>query len=285
MSWQVLIGISVFLYSVSVLLQRVLLKNEKSEPISFSIFFQIGVAATTAILVLSVRGRISLPSISGISWSLLIMTLLYALANLCIFRSLKEIEASRFTVIFSGKTVFAVIGASVLFKEYLNITQWIGALFIILGVIVVSIKNIKLKIGKGDILAFAAAVFFGFANMNDRFLVKFFDPYSYVVVGFLLPGILLAVLNPGKISKIKNYFGKSIIYKMILLFAIYGLSAVTFFSALQIAPNSSQVFSINAFTGVLTVVFAVIFLKEKDYFSRKVLGAVLSLVGLLLVNK
>jgi len=285
MSWQILIGVSVFLYSISVLLQRILLKNEKSEPISFSIFFQFGVALITAVLVLAVKGKLALPNLSNISWSVLVMTLLYAFANISIFKSLKEIEASRFTVIFSSKTLFAVLGASLVFNENLNVTQWIGALIIILGVVVVSIKNVKLKLGRGDLLAFVAAIFFGLANTNDRFLVKFFDPYSYVVIGFLLPGFLIAILNPGKISKLRIYLNKSMIYKMILLCTIYGLSAVAFFAALQIAPNSSQVFAINAFTGVLTVVFAIIFLKEKDYLSRKILGAILSLIGLLLVNK
>ncbi|MDD5704221.1 MAG: DMT family transporter, partial [Dehalococcoidales bacterium] len=256
MSWQVLIGVSVILYSVSVLLQRILLKDDKSDPVSFSIFFQITVAAVTAILIMIFKGKIILPNFSEISWSILVMTFLYALANVFIFKSLKEIEASRFTVIFSSKTLIAVLGASLFFKENLNYVQWIGALFIVGGVIVISIKNIKLKLGKGDILAFAAAVFFGLANTNDRYLVKFFDPYSYVVIGFLLPGILIAAFNPKKISKLKIYFDKSIFYKMILLCGLYGMSAVAFFAALQNTPNSSQVFAINAFTGVLTVVFA-----------------------------
>jgi len=205
------------LYSISVLLQRILLKDEESEPVSFSIFFQIGVAIITCILVLLVKGKVTMPNLTDISWNILLMTALYALSNIFIFKSLKVTEASRFTVIFSSKTLFAVLGASLFLRESLSPIQWFGAILIISGVIVVSLKDIHLKLGKGDLLAFSAAILFGLANTNDRVLVKFFDPYSYVILGFFLPGLLIAVLNPSKISKLKIYFKKSFIFKMVLL--------------------------------------------------------------------
>lgn len=285
MSWQFLIWISVLLYAVSVLLQRVLLKDDKSEPISFSIFFQVGVSFIIGILVLLIYGKIPLPNFSNISWSVLLMAILYALANIFVFRSLKITEASRFTVIFSSKTLFAVFGASLFFREGLTIMQWAGAILIILGVMTVSLKDVRFSLNKGDLFAFLAAILFGLANTNDRFLVKFFDPYSYVILGFLLPGLFIAVLYPKKLSGLNVYFRKNFIYKMIILCFLYGLSAVSFFAALQIAPNSSQVFVVNAFGAIITVSLSIFILKERDYISRKILGAVMSLAGLLLVNK
>lgn len=285
MSWQLLIGISVLLYSVSVLLQRILLKEDKSEPISFSIFFQVGVAIVIGVLVLIIHGGIPIPDFTQISWSVLAMTVLYALANIFIFKSLKITEASRFTVIFSSKTLFAVLGASLFFREGLTAMQWFGAILIMLGVAIVSIKDISKKLNKGDLLALLAAVLFGLANTNDRFLVKFFDPYSYVVIGFLLPGLAIALFYPKKLVNLKIYFKKRFIYKMAILCLLYGLSAVAFFAALQTTPNSSQLFSINSFGAILTVILSIIILKERDRIAKKILGAVISVAGLLLVNK
>lgn len=284
MSWQLLIGISVLIYSVSVLIQRVLLKDDKSDPMSFSIFFQIGVALVTAILVLSINGSIPIPDMSKISWSVIVMTVLYALANIFIFKSLKTTEASNFTIIFSSKTLFAVLGSILVFSEKLSADKLIGVLLILAGVVIVSIKKFELKFSKGEVFAFLAAIAFGLANTNDGFLVKFFDPYSYVVIGFLLPGILIALLYPKKLKDVSVYVKKNMLWKMIILCGLYGISAVAFFAALQIVPNVSQAFAINAFGGVLTVLLSIIFLKEKDNLLRKIIGAVLSLVGVLLVN-
>lgn len=285
MSWQLLISISVLLYSLSVLLQRLLLKDDKSEPISFSIFFQVGVAIVIGVLVLIIHRAIPIPHMTNISWSVLTMTVLYALANIFIFKSLKTTEASRFTVIFSSKTLFAVLGASLFFGEGLTPTQWVGAVLIILGVAIISIKDFSKKLNVGDLFAILAAVLFGLANTNDRFLVKFFDPYSYVVIGFLLPGLAIALFYPKKLGNLKIYFKKSLIYKMMLLCLLYGLSAVAFFAALQTTPNSSQLFSINSFGAIITVILSIIILKENDRIAKKILGALVSVTGLLLVNK
>jgi len=285
MTWQVLISVSILLNAISVLLQRVLLKNDETEPISFSIFFQIGVAVVIGVLVIIMQGGIPLPEMGNVLWSLFAMTILYAVANIFIFKSLKTTEASRFTVIFASKTLFAIVASTLFFREGLDISQWLGAILIIVGVITVSYQNTKSNLNKGDLFALTAAVLFGLANTNDRFLVKFFDPYSYVVLGFLLPGVLIALMYPKKIPNMKVYFKKIFIYKMVLLCLLYGLSAVTFFAALQTAPNASQVFSISPFGAVVTVVLSIIILKERDALSRKLLGAILSLSGLLLVNK
>jgi len=284
MSWQILIAVSVILYSVSVLLQRVVLKDDKSESISFSIIFQIGVAIITAILVFIMQRGVSLPDFSKISWSILAMTALYALANIFIFKALKNTEASRFTVIFSSKTLFASLGASFLFREFLTPIQWIGAILIIVGIVIISLKKYEQKLNRGDLFAFLAAMLFGLANTNDRFLVNFFDPYSYVILGFLLPGLAIALIYPKKLVLLKTYMRSDFLYKMTFLCLLYGLSAITFFAALQQTPNSSQLFSINAFGAIITVVLSILILKEKNHMWKKLLGVIISVAGLVLIS-
>lgn len=181
--------------------------------------------------------------------------------------------------------MIAILASTLFFSEGLTATKWLGAILIIVGVIAVSIKDTKLNLNKGDLFALIAAFLFGLANTNDRFLVKYFDPYAYVVLGFLLPGLLIGVVYPRKLSLMKVYLEKTVIYKMILLCLLYGLAAVTFFAALQNTPNSSEVFSVNAFGAIITVLLSIIFLKERDYLVRKVIGAIVSLSGLLLINK
>jgi len=93
MSWQILITLSIFLYSSSVLLQRVLLKNNKTDPISFAILFQTGVSLVIGLFVLITKGGINFPNLLPFFWSVVLMTVSYALANIFIFKSLKFTEA------------------------------------------------------------------------------------------------------------------------------------------------------------------------------------------------
>lgn len=285
MSWEILLAISVVLSAIPVLLQRVMLRGDKVEPISFSILFQFGVAIVVAVLTVLIKGGITLPPLAPVSWSLLLMSITYALANIFIFNSLKITEASRFTVIFASKTLFAVMALTIFFKEGLTNLQWLGALLILAGVAVVYLQRTGKTLNRGDLYALGAALMFGIANTNDRYLIQFFDPYTYVVIGFLLPGTTIALAYPHKIAQIKTYLTKEFLAKMALLCLLYGLAAITFFAALQLAPNSSQVFTFNTFGAILTVILSIIFLKERDGLVRKMIGATLSLFGMILVNK
>lgn len=284
MSWQILIALSVLLYSFSVLLQKVLLKDDNSDPISFSIFFQVGVSMVIAVLVFFLKGGIVIPDLSGIWIYVLLMGVLYGLANVSVFKSLKLTDASQFGVLFQSKNLFAIIGTSLIFNEMLTTKQWIGALLLIAGVIIVSLNKTKFKLDKGSVLALLAGLLFGAANVNDRFLVSYFDPYSYVVVGFLFPAILVSVFYPKKLTGIKMFLKKAYLFKMVVLCLVYGLSATAFFAALSKTGNASQLFSINAFSVITVVVLSIVLLKERDFMPRKILGAILSLIGLLLVS-
>lgn len=283
MSWQFLIGLSVFLYSFSALLQKKIITGKNNDPVSFSILYQLGVAVITFIIV-SIFYGIKMPSMSGVLGGVVIMTALYALSNILIFKSLKTTDASKFTIIFSGRTLFAIIASSIFLQENLTGNQWIGSILIIIGIAIITIKSLKQKISVGDMYALLAAVCFGLANTNDRVLLKLFDPYTYVILSFLLPGIAVAIFNPNKIAGIRNYLNKKVIYKIVLLCSLYGISATAFFAALQLTTNSSQLFAISSFGAVLTVLLAIFILKEKDDIPKKLVGAVVSVIGLLLVN-
>lgn len=80
------------------------------------------------------------------------------------------------------------------------------------------------------------------------------------------------------------FLTKKIIWKLLLLCVIYAAGSLMFFVALQKAPNSSQVATINLTSVVVIVLLAIIFLKERAEWPKKVIGAVLSFIGLLLVS-
>src|SRR3989344_4013508 len=161
MSWQILILISVVLYSISVLLQRVLLRQNESRPVAYAMFFQFLTG-----IVLGVVGFLfadmSLPAnLSSLFWNLILMTVLYGFSNVFIFRSLKQIEASKFSILFSTRAFFTVLASSLVLKELLTGTQFLGALLIFSGVILVNLKSSKFSFDKGSLFALLAAFAFG----------------------------------------------------------------------------------------------------------------------------
>ena len=282
--WQGYIFISVILYSISVVLQRRILKEENSNPIAYCIFFQILTGVMIGIIGF-LSSEMGLPSnLPDFFGNMILMTILYGLSSILIFKSLKETEASKFAIILSTKTFFTVFASSIFLGELLNGRQILGTLLIFVSVIVVTLKSTKLSFSKGDLMAMGAAIGFGLAVTNDRFLIQNFLLYSYLSIAFILPGLFIAALYPKDVLEIKKLLRIKSISRVGVLSFIYALSAITFFVALKSAPNSSQVASVNMTSVIVTVFLSIVFLKEKEDLAKKLLGAFICFLGLLMVG-
>lgn len=283
MSWQLLILLSVFTYSVSVLLQRVLVKDDKSDPVAFSIVFQFITAAFIGAYGLLTH-QLSIPPLGPYMWYLLLMTLFYSLGNYFLFSSLKHIEASKFTIIFATRALFAVLMSTVILHESLNIIQWVGALLIFAGVVLVSGNVKRLTFSRNELYALLAALFFGLAVVNDKIVLRSFPVIPYVFIGFITPGIGIALLRIRSVRHVPIFVRGKNLLKMVILCGIYTVSALAYFFGLQLSTNTSAVSTMNLTNVIVTVLLAIIFLRERTDWVKKLIGAALSFAGLLLLS-
>lgn len=286
MNWQILVFLSVVFMAFGSVLQRVVMKEDKSDPWAYSIFFQLLVGVIIALFGFIMSDM----SISTNVWrtlpNLLLMIVLWAGANYFIYSSLKALEASTFNIIFSGRSLFTALASSVFLGEFLTGKQFVGVIILIFG-IAVALFNQKSfrKLDKSFISTVVAAAFFGFANTNDRVLLGYYNLYPYVTLAFVLPAVAMFLLKPQSAVELKKMFrDKTLIKRMSLLALFYSAASATFFSALQTAPNSSQVVAINVSTVILTVLLSIVVLKENEGKYQKIIGAFISFIGLLLVS-
>ena len=283
MTWLYYIGISVVLYSFSVTLQRILLKDQNNSPIAFSILYQLIVGILVGIAGLLFSDFQIPASIKEIIPNLILMVLFYGFSNVFIFSSLKNTEVSIFTVLFSTRALFTTLASSLILDETLDSRQLTGLFLILLSVAFLNLQGNKFKIGKGEIFALLGALLFGLANTNDRFLLQNMDLYPYVTLAFIAPAIFIAGVYPKEIVKIKGILNTKTLGKLLLLCGIYATSAVTFFIALQSGTNSSQISAINLSSVILTVLLGILFLGERTNLLKKIVCAIISFAGLLLL--
>lgn len=283
MPWQFFILISVFFYSIAIIIQRVLLKESNSRPIAYALVFQVLVSMILAVVAL-LLGRWQWPDFSVVFPNLVLMTLLYAAANIFIFNALKMIEASKFTILFSIRGFMTVLASTIFLRESLEPMQLIGAVLIFVAIVMVDFKSQHLKFTKGDVFALLGGICFGLANTNDRMILSHMDAYVFTSIGFLTPALVIAALYPKEVPHIKLFLRPSLFKKMMAFASFYAIAAITFFMALQKTTNSSQVASINLTSVILIVLLGVVFLKETDSILKKIAAAMLSFIGLWLIN-
>ncbi len=283
MPWHVAIIISLVLYSCSTLLQRYLLRNNDTNAVAVSLFFQ-GVTAVIIALIGTALGQIHIPDLRPIVLQLAVMGLLYGLGNIFIFRSLKQLEASRFTILFASRSIFTIIASSLFLHEGLTLVQITGAACIFLGIILVHSRAVKFSFHPRELMAICAAACFGLANTNDRIILGHLNVFTYVFLAFLIPTIVVAVLRPHDAKQVPSLFTAKLLPKLLLLCLFYTGSSLAFFSALQSAPNSSQVAAVNVSSVILIVLFSAVFLHERTDLPKKITAAILTFIGLLLIS-
>jgi drug/metabolite transporter (DMT)-like permease len=282
MNWQILLAISVVTYSISVLLQRVLLKNDKSDPIAYSIVFQL----LTGILIgiYAIFKGFTLPNLIPLIPNLVLMTILYSAENVFIFSALKIIDASEFTNVFASRALWTIIGAMIFLKENFSAQQALGTILIISSVVLVSWKEQKFSFSKGFIFSVLAALSSGLAFTNDAFIVNNFDVPSYETIAFIVPALAVLAIYPKSTAKMKPLFEKKTLLKLGLLTVFYAVSAITIFLAYQIGKNASQIAPLYQTTAILIVILSVIFLKERANLITKLIGAIISFIGIILIK-
>jgi len=281
MVWFIYAVISIVFISFASLLQRILMKDEESDPVSYSIVFQL-LAALLAGVFVFFKGFEMLP-IKAYPLNFLLEAVLYAFSTLFTFKALKTIQASQAVIIVSFSCVVTVIFSAIFLREILTFQRLAGTLLIIVSVVLVS-RLKSFSINRGILYALGAAVFSGLAVVNDTYLLRFSDAVSYTPIAFLLPGILLLLFYPKSVKKFKSFLKPKVAKNMILLSLFWVTSAIAFYLAIGKGALASQISPISQSKVILTVLLAVIFLKEKDNLLIKSLGAVLTMAGVLMIK-
>jgi len=284
MHWLTLTAIGTILLAIGPLIQRVLSKPKNSDPIVFASFYQITTGTTVAIIGL-ITHQLTLGNIRPVLPNFILAMLLFSFGNIFIFKALKVIEASKFTIIYSSRGLFTITASSLLLHETLSSTQAIGALLIFLAIIVIHLKSFSQFIfSKKELPALLAAVCFGLTMTNDRYLLSSLPVYFYGAVAWIFPGLIIATAYPQRIKTLPKILTRKVLLQLTLLSFTFALATIAFYQALKLTPNSSQLVSISLTSVILTVILAYIFLKERQMALQKLIAAVLSFMGLLLLT-
>lgn len=283
MSWQLLLTTSIISYAVGVLLQRIIQKGGKNDPYAFSIFFQLTIGIVIGIYAL-LRGFV-IPNYGDFLPNMILMVILYAIANTLIFSALTYLDAAAFTILFSSRALWTIVAAVLFLNEPFSFKQVIGTILIIISVILVSAKSKKVTLKKGEIYALLAALFFGTAFANDAYIINTYhvDVESNLFFAFVLPALAMWIIRPQATKHMKPFLNRAILLPSLALTIFYATSAITIFLAYDIAKNAAQIAPLNQTSIIIIVILSMIFLKERDNIPKKILGALVSFVGVLLI--
>lgn len=186
------------------------------------------------------------------------------------------------TIISRTRMIWIPIVAFLLLGEHLHGIDYLGIFILFLGVSI-TVSPHKFFVDKGAIFANLGAVVLAF----NTTLLKAALPqasYSMVLLASTLPSVMffpLAIKNVRK--NIPEFVKKKFPLKVVAV-----LTHVVSIYCLLAALNAGDASKVNAiYQGMLitSVVFGIIFFKERQDILRKCIGALVTIVGIILVTQ
>lgn len=283
MSWITLTLLGAIFGSLSRILQKILLTNKEGDPFAFSFVFQI-LVSLLFLLYSFATNSFETPSLSGLGINLLVMTIFYSLGNIFTFKAFETTDASEVSVIFASNSIWAIIAAIVTLGETLTLTNVLGIMLIVSGIVSINITRSKWHLSRGHLYGLLGAMLFGIAFTNDAYIIDRYNSISaYMVLAFAAPALLTLVLKPKSIKKIPTYLKFQTIGKILILTVVYASSALAVFSAYKLGGPASIISPLQQLSIILTTILGYFFLSERDKLPQKIIGALLAFIGAILL--
>ncbi|MEI8232242.1 MAG: EamA family transporter [bacterium] len=278
MSWQLLVGLSILLYSVNGLLHRVLMKNSDSDPNAQALMFTTLVGLFGVIILFFQGGFKSYISLSQLPSFLLISGFVTA-GSIYAFKGFKYIEASEHTILLTSSKLWSLLGAVLFLGETLTARKLLAGLLIIAGVMIAEWRKQKFVINAGTWYVLIAAASYSAGEILSFYVLRDFDSTAFLVYCSFISALLIFLINPSVLSKLYFYARPKNLGNIVTVSINDALATLFLFNAYQVGRNALQIGPIMATQTIVTVILALTFLKETDSMPQKIVGSLLAVVG------
>lgn len=282
MSWQLLIALSVLLFSINGLLHRVMMKHDKSDAYAQSFAF-CALVFVSAFVISLVWGRLQTTFTIDQMFLFIPMVILGSLGAIFAFKGMKLIEASEHTILITSSKLWFLAGTLLVLREAFSLQKIAGGILILVGVTVAQYRKGKLILNSGALYVLMAAFFYAGADITSYLILRNFDALSLVVYSAFFAAVTLYVIRPSLIHKLSFYKKPDRMANIIIVCFNDTLATLFAFTAYQIGRNALQIGPLGATQTIVTVLLALIFLGETDNMSQKLLGAATVVAGAIIL--
>lgn len=280
MPWQLLTGLSVLTFSVSMVLRRVLLRHETTDPVAYVIIFQGMVGVLTGIYAL-LHG-FHMPDFGQYWLPMLVTVLLYAAGHLISTVAFRRLEASIFSVLFATSAVWTMAAGLILFSDRLSFLQVVGTLLVFASVVLLIDRRGLRTLDRGLAFGLLTSALFGLATAGWAYVGRHADVPSWTALSFIGPSLAVLVLRPQAVLRMRPFLSGHLLAKMLALGAIFSVSSLA--SLFAYRDGNVGVVAVLQQTGIIvTTVLGVVFLHERTRLRRKALAAAICFAAVLLI--
>ena len=234
-------------------------------------------------LVLAPFYAFQFPSEPTVYIFLALACIFYAASDRINTTARRGLESSVFSILEQLSTVFVITWGILFFKEAVVLKKILGALLIIAGNVFVIYRKGKFKLNKYIILSILGNLALSIGMSIDVGISDHFNVPIYVAITLIVPSLILLIaerVNPKDIIKEFKHGNKWAIMMVGLTWGtamLLRLRAYQFGDITTIAP-------LCAIKTILNVFAAYFFLKERDSLPKKIIAAIIVILGIIIIK-
>lgn len=275
-TWQVNLILFLIFFVAFITFYKLAVKNTKRDGAATVV---LQVIAGLSILFLAPFYSFQFPKIPSLYLIFLIACIFYSIGDRFNTTARKNLEVSFASILGQLLSVFILIYGFILFKEPIFMSKIVGMFLIVFGNIFLLYKGGRISLNKYSVMAIAATFFSATAISIDINISKNFNLPLYISLTLLIPAIVLSLAERIKPAEVlseflpdqrKYYLLSGISWGLAIFFSLrsFQFGTVTTISPLQ------------ATSTLIAVVIGYIFLRERDDLGKKILAALIIIIGI-----
>ncbi len=258
------------------------MKNEKSHA-QANVIAGMGLAGLLAVLVVLVHGKLNLFFPLSLLWYFILFVLLVTPGYLLSRHAYKLIGASEMVIIQATGGLWNVIGAYFFLHEGVTILRVLGAITILAGVAIARFEKRKFIVNKGVFLALIAAFFLGMSDIVGYYILRSMNATNFLIYSYFLPVIAILLLQPKSIKKLSYFLNLDKSMRLLILSICDVFGMLTLYLSYQAGGAASIIGPLSSSRVLVTTGLAMLFLKERSNMKSKVVSAVVTIIGVVLL--
>lgn len=283
MTWFLFMLLTVVFDSAIILVQKKWTTKKSHNSLVSGALYQIVVGIMIALYAI-ISGNLDMRlTMTGILLVVLSVILFTISASLWYY-AIDRISASTTTIVLSTRSIFAFVLGFLLLGEAATIRQIGGTVLILSGVIYSQYSN-RLTTNMHHILLLVLNAFVASsANIIDRLATKTMNIYTYLILAFIFPGIIMLIIQKIRHKNVQLRLTKPYSIHILIVSTLIFFGSIFYLLGLSKAPSTGLAVIVNQTKVVLTVILAAMFLHERGHLRQKVISSVMCLGGLYLLN-
>ena len=285
-SWQVAIGIYLFLSSSFALVYRHFAKQHFDKALLCTALMYVLTVIPFGILWALYLGDISFGFPVHLWFFLVLGGIFFALGNIIAFVANSKVDAAQFIILSNFRVITAIVISSILLQETLSLKQFVGVALLLSAAVIITFLKFNRKtlhVDRFTLLTILSAIFWGAGISNEKFLLDNMTFSTYLIVGWGFHTIVMIVIAGKHFGGAKAMLTSKSLWQLIMLGLLRTFAGLALIYALRESDNSSLISGIMSYKTALVVIGSYFLLREKKHILVKIPGTILATIGLLLL--